>query len=71
MIQVYRLALEFGCRESADYRHSTTTCASNGSCPTDAKPSTDDVTVERDQSIPKYGHRDSQTDFPNRRFAST
>jgi hypothetical protein len=42
-----------------------------GSCPTDAKPSTDDVTVERDQSIPKYGHRDSQTDFRNRRFAST
>jgi hypothetical protein len=29
------------------------------------------VTVERDQSVPKYGHRDSQTDFRNRRFAST
>ena len=64
-------ALEFGCRESADCRRSTTTCANNGSCRTDATPSTDDVTLERDQSIPKYCHRDSQTDFRNRRFAST
>jgi hypothetical protein len=51
MIQVERLALEFGCRESADCRRSTTTCANNGSCPTDAKSRTDDVTVEQDQSI--------------------
>src|SRR5580704_6287686 len=57
------LGAEFGCRESADCRRSTTTCANNGSCPTDAKPRADDVTVERDQSIPLYGDRDSQTNF--------
>jgi hypothetical protein len=29
------------------------------------------VTVERDRSISKYDHRDSQTDFRDRRFAAT